>query len=196
MTLMRIIGEDFVVFSVRPPHPYSRYLSQVYLVPKVDEVPDYDDEDWLFGCNGNQSKKLKVESSGVAEIPEVWLEALRIESTDVLPEKWIVFSSGEGEDLRQDKHAEEKVGEAIVKLRTPVWCRAKALQCLSQLRIVTLAEEVKVGGLCRISMWDFAQVAVVVTRVLEIKFGSRELRQVSGTLDECLPSAREKACLP
>ncbi|XP_008222909.1 PREDICTED: DNA ligase 1-like isoform X1 [Prunus mume] len=69
--------------SVRPPHPDSRYLSQVYLVPKVDEVPDYDDEDWLFGCSGNQSKKPKVESSGVEETPEVWSEALRIESADV-----------------------------------------------------------------------------------------------------------------
>ncbi|KAH0992564.1 hypothetical protein GBA52_004047 [Prunus armeniaca] len=69
--------------SVRPPHPDSRYLSQVYLVPKVDEVPDYDDEDWLFGCSGNQLKKPKVESSGVEETPEVWSEALRIESADV-----------------------------------------------------------------------------------------------------------------
>ncbi|PQQ05559.1 myb-like protein X [Prunus yedoensis var. nudiflora] len=69
--------------SVRPPHPDSRYLSQVYLVPKVDEVPDYDDEDWLFGCSGNQSKKPKVESSGVEETPEVWSEALWIESADV-----------------------------------------------------------------------------------------------------------------
>ncbi|XP_016647508.1 PREDICTED: stress response protein NST1-like isoform X1 [Prunus mume] len=69
--------------SVRPPHPDSRYLSQVYLVPKVDEVPDYDDEDWLFGCSGNQSKKPKVESSGFEETPEVWSEALRIESADV-----------------------------------------------------------------------------------------------------------------
>ncbi|CAL8990441.1 unnamed protein product [Prunus brigantina] len=32
--------------------------------------------------------------------------------------------------------------------------------------------KVKVGGSHRISMWDFVQVAVVVTRVLEIRFGS------------------------
>ncbi|CAL8133628.1 unnamed protein product [Prunus armeniaca] len=32
--------------------------------------------------------------------------------------------------------------------------------------------EVKVGGLCRFLMWDFMQVAVVVTRVMEIRFGS------------------------
>ncbi|CAL9017379.1 unnamed protein product, partial [Prunus brigantina] len=27
-----------------------------------------------------------------------------------------------------------KIGEAVVKLRTPVWCRPKALRCLSKLR--------------------------------------------------------------
>ncbi|CAL9015090.1 unnamed protein product [Prunus brigantina] len=32
--------------------------------------------------------------------------------------------------------------------------------------------EVKVRGLCRFPMWDFVQVAVVVTRVMEIRFGS------------------------
>ncbi|CAL9019234.1 unnamed protein product [Prunus brigantina] len=56
--------------------------------------------------------------------------------------------------------------------------------------------EVKVGGLHKVSMWDFMQVAVLVTRVLEIRFGSRELQQVSGTSEECLPSAVENACLP
>ncbi|CAL8150900.1 unnamed protein product [Prunus armeniaca] len=47
-------------------------------------------------------------------------------------------------------------GEAVVKLRTPVWCRPKALRCL-----VT----VKVGGLHKVLMWDFVQVAVMMTRV-------------------------------
>ncbi|CAL2239458.1 unnamed protein product [Prunus armeniaca] len=27
-----------------------------------------------------------------------------------------------------------KIGETVVKLRAPVWCRPKALRCLSQLR--------------------------------------------------------------
>lgn len=69
--------------SVRPPHPDSRYLSQVYFVPKVDEVPDSDNQDWLFGCSDTKSKKPKVESSVVEETPEVWSEALRIESADI-----------------------------------------------------------------------------------------------------------------
>ncbi|CAL2261660.1 unnamed protein product [Prunus armeniaca] len=49
-----------------------------------------------------------------------------------------------------------KIGEAVVKLRAPVWCRPKALRCLSQLR-----REVKVGGWCRFPMWDFVKVAAV-----------------------------------
>ncbi|KAI5328699.1 hypothetical protein L3X38_028096 [Prunus dulcis] len=56
--------------------------------------------------------------------------------------------------------------------------------------------EVKVGGLHKVSVWDFVQVVVVATRVLEIRFGSWELRQVSGTSEVCLPSAGEKAWLP
>ncbi|KAI5337292.1 hypothetical protein L3X38_016563 [Prunus dulcis] len=68
--------------------------------------------------------------------------------------------------------------EAIVKLRTPVWCWPKALRCLSQLQV------------------DFVQVVVVATHILGIRFGSWELRQVSGTLEVCLPSAGEKVWLP
>ncbi|KAI5341842.1 hypothetical protein L3X38_009717 [Prunus dulcis] len=56
--------------------------------------------------------------------------------------------------------------------------------------------EVKVGALHKVPMWDFVQAVVVATRVLEIKFGIWELRQVSGTSEVCLPSAWEKAWLP
>ncbi|BBG97237.1 hypothetical protein Prudu_006291, partial [Prunus dulcis] len=40
-----------------------------------------------------------------------------------------------------------------------------------------MPKEVKVGGLHKVSMWDFVQVVVVATRVLEIRFSSWELRQ-------------------
>ncbi|KAI5328702.1 hypothetical protein L3X38_028099 [Prunus dulcis] len=56
--------------------------------------------------------------------------------------------------------------------------------------------EVKVGGLHKVPMWNFVQVVVVATRVVEIRFGSWELRQVSGTSEVCLPLAGEKAWLP
>ncbi|VVA39652.1 Hypothetical predicted protein [Prunus dulcis] len=59
-----------------------------------------------------------------------------------------------------------------------------------------MLKEVKVGGLHKVSIWDFMQVAVVATRVLRIRFGNWELRQVSGTSKVCLPLARKKAWLP
>ncbi|BBH02478.1 Bifunctional inhibitor/lipid-transfer protein/seed storage 2S albumin superfamily protein [Prunus dulcis] len=61
---------------------------------------------------------------------------------------------------------------------------------------VKVRKEVKVGGLHKVPMWDFVQVVAVATRVLGIRFGSWELRQVSGTSEVCLPSAGEKAWLP
>ncbi|KAI5313143.1 hypothetical protein L3X38_042317 [Prunus dulcis] len=76
-----------------------------------------------------------------------------------------------------EEPADDKEEEAVVKLQTPMW-------------------EVKMGALHKVSMWDFVQVAVVVTCVLEIRFSSPELRQVSATSVECLLSAREKACMP
>ncbi|KAI5339904.1 hypothetical protein L3X38_019177 [Prunus dulcis] len=56
--------------------------------------------------------------------------------------------------------------------------------------------EVKVGALHKVPMWDFVQAVVVATRVMDIRFGTWELRQVSGTSEVCLPSAWEKAWLP
>ncbi|CAL9012304.1 unnamed protein product [Prunus brigantina] len=67
---------------------------------------------------------------------------------------------GHGPSIKGEP-AEDKTGEAVVKLRTPVWCRPKALRCLSQLGIVTF----KGGGLHKVPMWDFVQVAVLMTRV-------------------------------
>ncbi|CAL2229628.1 unnamed protein product [Prunus armeniaca] len=95
-----------------------------------------------------------------------------------------------------EEPTEAKVGEAVIKLLSPVWCRPKALRCLCQLWVVKVAEEVKMGALHKVSMWDFVQVTVVVTRVLEIRFSNWELRQVSGTSEGCFPSTRKKACLP
>ncbi|CAL2257838.1 unnamed protein product [Prunus armeniaca] len=45
--------------------------------------------------------------------------------------------------------------------------------------------EVKVGGLCGISIWDLVQVAVMVTRVMEIRFSSLRESAV-GSFGRCL----------
>lgn len=76
--------------AAKPPHPDSKYLSQVYTVPKMDELSDYDDQEWLFSSNGFQSEKPKVESSRVEETPQVWAEALRIESADVCALPYVI----------------------------------------------------------------------------------------------------------
>ncbi|CAL8152865.1 unnamed protein product [Prunus armeniaca] len=40
-------------------------------------------------------------------------------------------------------------------------------------------------GLHKVLMWDFVQIALVVTRVLEIRFGSQELRQSGASAATC-----------
>ncbi|XP_054805756.1 uncharacterized protein LOC129308580 isoform X2 [Prosopis cineraria] len=65
--------------STKPPHPDSKYLSRVYSVPKMDEQPDFDDQDWLFGSHSLQEKKPMSESSKVGGTAQVWAEALHIE---------------------------------------------------------------------------------------------------------------------
>ncbi|CAL2234275.1 unnamed protein product [Prunus armeniaca] len=75
-----------------------------------------------------------------------------------LRKKGFVFSSEEGEKLQRGKNLQKTKWEK---------------QSLSfGHRCGAGRREVKVGGLCRISIWDFMQVAVVVTRVLEIRFDS------------------------
>ncbi|XP_061994966.1 uncharacterized protein LOC133712866 [Rosa rugosa] len=82
-------ADPFAEASMRPPHPDSRYLSEVYMVPKMDKLSD-DDQDWLFGCSDTKSKKPKMESSPDEETAEVWSEALRIESADVCALPYVI----------------------------------------------------------------------------------------------------------
>ncbi|XP_028759713.1 myb-like protein X [Neltuma alba] len=65
--------------SAKPPHPDSKYLSQVYSVPKMDEQPDFDDQEWLFGSQGLPKKRPTGESSKLVGTEQVWAEALHIE---------------------------------------------------------------------------------------------------------------------
>ncbi|PKA60934.1 hypothetical protein AXF42_Ash006569 [Apostasia shenzhenica] len=62
------------------PHPDSKYLGIIYTVPKMDEYPEFDDQDWLFdGRDSRQKPKIEFEAK---EVRPVWSEALRIDSTD------------------------------------------------------------------------------------------------------------------
>ncbi|XWS13358.1 hypothetical protein CRYUN_Cryun36dG0030800 [Craigia yunnanensis] len=76
--------------SMKPPHPDSKYLSQVLSVPKMEEWSDIDDQSWLFHSNESQSKKPKVGFSEIDEAPQVWAEALQIESADVCALPYVI----------------------------------------------------------------------------------------------------------
>ncbi|KAH1236745.1 hypothetical protein GmHk_08G021880 [Glycine max] len=77
--------------SAKPPHPDTKYLGQVYSVPKVEQWSDFDDQEWLFDTNVSQERKSVVKSSiEVGETPQVWAEALRIEPADVFALPYVI----------------------------------------------------------------------------------------------------------
>ncbi|RDX74919.1 hypothetical protein CR513_45267, partial [Mucuna pruriens] len=76
--------------SAKPPHPDTKYLGQVYSVPKVEPWSDFHDQEWLFGSNDSQERKSVVESSEVGETPQVWAEALHIEPADVFALPYVI----------------------------------------------------------------------------------------------------------
>ncbi|XP_043709291.1 glutamic acid-rich protein-like isoform X2 [Telopea speciosissima] len=76
--------------STKPLHPDLKYLSQILSVPKMEEWSVFDDQEWLFSSDCLQSKKPKVGSSVVDETPQVWAEALQIESADVCALPYVI----------------------------------------------------------------------------------------------------------
>ena len=80
ITNANVLAEPKAEVSAKPPHPDSKYLSQVYSIPKLEEWSGFDDQEWLVGST-SQKKKPMVESS--EETPFVWAEALHIDSADI-----------------------------------------------------------------------------------------------------------------
>ncbi|PSS35664.1 Serrate RNA effector molecule like [Actinidia chinensis var. chinensis] len=76
--------------SIKPPHPDSKYLSQVLSVPKMEEWFDFDDQEWLFSSKDRSSEKPNVASTNVTGMPMVWAEALQIESADVCALPYVI----------------------------------------------------------------------------------------------------------
>ncbi|XP_038703181.1 myb-like protein X isoform X2 [Tripterygium wilfordii] len=72
----------------KPPHPDSKYLSQILAVPKV-EWSDFDDQEWLFSSD-LLSKKPKVTCNLVDRTPQVWADALKIDSADVTALPYVI----------------------------------------------------------------------------------------------------------
>lgn len=70
--------------SAKPPHPDSKYLSEILSIPQMADMTDFDDDqDWLFSSNAPESKKPKVGAPDVDMTPQVWAEAMQIETADV-----------------------------------------------------------------------------------------------------------------
>ncbi|KAK3182781.1 hypothetical protein Dsin_030067 [Dipteronia sinensis] len=75
--------------SLKQPHPDSKYLNQILSLPKVEDWSDLDDQEWLFSGNSLQSKKSKVGSPRV-DGTQVWAEALRIETDDLIALPYVI----------------------------------------------------------------------------------------------------------
>lgn len=67
--------------SLTPPHPDTKYLSQVYSIPAVEDCSEYVDQDWLFSGDRVHQKSTVLEA---AQPPQVWAEAEIIDCADVV----------------------------------------------------------------------------------------------------------------
>ncbi|PSS23945.1 Lariat debranching enzyme like [Actinidia chinensis var. chinensis] len=76
--------------SMKPPHPDSKYLSQVFSVPKMEKWSDFGDQEWLFSSKDCSSEKPNMGSINVTEMPMVWDEAMQIESDDVCALPYVI----------------------------------------------------------------------------------------------------------
>ncbi|XP_073126981.1 uncharacterized protein [Henckelia pumila] len=72
----------------RPPHPDSKYLNEVLTVPKLGDLSENDDQDWLFSKQP-PSTKMKSESVLVEEHC-VWSEAVLIEPADICAMPYVI----------------------------------------------------------------------------------------------------------
>ena len=76
--------------SAKPPHPDTKYLSQVYSIPKTEVWSDFDDQEWLFGSGCSQERKPVVKSSEAGDTLQVWAEAVHIEPADIFALPYVI----------------------------------------------------------------------------------------------------------
>ncbi|KAL9252487.1 hypothetical protein AKJ16_DCAP10209 [Drosera capensis] len=75
--------------SKKPEHPDAKHLSQVLVVPKPAELSEDNDQDWLFS-RSSRSGTMKTVNPGAQETPQVWAEAVRIESADIVALPYVI----------------------------------------------------------------------------------------------------------
>ncbi|CAM8887366.1 unnamed protein product [Rhodiola kirilowii] len=83
------------VIQARPqsPHPDTKRLIEVLSVPKIEELSEIDDSDWLISSNKGQEKKHKVDgshTSTIADTPHVWSKATTINPADVCALPYVI----------------------------------------------------------------------------------------------------------
>ncbi|CAH2054664.1 unnamed protein product [Thlaspi arvense] len=84
------VKENGEASSKKRPHSDLKYLDQMLNVPNREELHDVDDDgeqEWLFGQSGVRlSKKPQRRDSSISldENPQVWNQAFRIESADIV----------------------------------------------------------------------------------------------------------------
>lgn len=74
--------------SVKSAHPDTKFLSQIYSIPKMEEWPEYDNQDWLFSSDPPRPKpkaNFKDEKA-----PQVWAKGQRIELADVFALPYVI----------------------------------------------------------------------------------------------------------
>uniref|UniRef100_A0A0D9XA01 Uncharacterized protein n=1 Tax=Leersia perrieri TaxID=77586 RepID=A0A0D9XA01_9ORYZ len=73
--------------SLKPPHPDTKYLNQVYSIPAMDDCSDYIDQDWLLSRDSVERRSEILEA---AQSTQVWAEAQLIDSADVVALPYVV----------------------------------------------------------------------------------------------------------
>ncbi|KAL9235632.1 hypothetical protein vseg_010376 [Gypsophila vaccaria] len=71
------------------PHPDTKYLSQILSVPKMEELPEFDDSEWLFESKTLSSKE-SGDVSGKDRDEQVWSKAVHIESADIYALPYVI----------------------------------------------------------------------------------------------------------
>ncbi|XP_052170227.1 uncharacterized protein LOC127786688 [Diospyros lotus] len=82
--------KEKVEASAKLAHRDSKYLSEILSVPKVAEWLDFDDQEWLFSRDNFREEKEKGSRGLVDGTPQVWAEALTIETADITALPYVV----------------------------------------------------------------------------------------------------------
>ncbi|KAI5348614.1 hypothetical protein L3X38_001501 [Prunus dulcis] len=136
-------GDGIVIPGLYPTrcHPYSGMENQLFSHICLD---------WMYLCwiqtSASSTDEVQLEINSNVEIDRAFIYFSHVEASWMgiikISSVWTGLEVAGLKIADHEQHYKDKVVEAIVKLRTPVWCRPKALRCLSQLQVVSGTSEV------------------------------------------------------